>query len=95
MSTIVMSSATFTCFPHLPKEIRDQIWAEASNLPRLTILEFATNGEGDDKFEFIEIPNSGLLAILHTCSESREIALQKYRPAFAASPLANCKHNIF
>lgn len=87
-----MSSATFTCFPDLPKQLRDQIWAEASNLPQLTILEFAANGEGDYEFEFTEIPNSGLFAILQACSGSREIAPQKYRPTFAAS---HCKHNVF
>jgi hypothetical protein len=77
MSTIAMSSATFTCFPDLPKELRHQIWAEASNLPQLTILEFATNGEGDYEFEFTEIPNSGLFAILQVCSESERLLLKR------------------
>jgi len=77
----------FTLFPALPTEIRDKIWKESLPGPRLIQVgwnlwtEELEDGSAIDYYKCIS--NSNAPAMLHTCHDSREIALKFFRLSFA------------
>jgi hypothetical protein len=74
---------TFTFFPQLPTEIRLDIWnlAIQHRTRRVVIVSYSIDSHGVIRFKSRTRP-LGPPALLYTCSESREIALTVYRPAF-------------
>ncbi|KAF4637565.1 hypothetical protein G7Y89_g493 [Cudoniella acicularis] len=67
-----------TKFNTLPLEMRRLVWGEASNLPRVIMIDVNNyNGWGWS--------NSPPPPILQVCSETREVALKSYKSAFSPS----------
>jgi hypothetical protein len=54
-----MAADAFTCFGELPVELRRKNWGEASEAPRMAILDPVFCGPGKVGF-FVEVPNSGM-----------------------------------
>jgi hypothetical protein len=69
---------TFTRFPDLPPEIRREIWKYLLPGPRIIHImgSHRTNG-GQCFVDTVEIPT-----LLHTCQESRSLALKRYKLSF-------------
>ncbi|KAE9376171.1 hypothetical protein N431DRAFT_454737 [Stipitochalara longipes BDJ] len=81
-----MASAEFILFPKFSKEIRDMIWKFAIPGPRVVNI-FLRQCKTPEQRLHPEKPirpkaESVTPAMLHTCRESRQIALQSYQPAF-------------
>lgn len=71
--------STFTCFPSLPKELQLKIWRLAALLPRdLTVFVHLLGWEMRDFFPGIWYTSHQLPAVLHICSDSRQIGLEYF-----------------
>jgi hypothetical protein len=70
----------FTCFDKLPFELREMVWKSALPGPR-TI----TVSKTDKSVPQVKTNAKGILPtpLMHTCHESRQLALQRYKPAFS------------
>ncbi|PMD14651.1 hypothetical protein NA56DRAFT_369102 [Hyaloscypha hepaticicola] len=70
----------FTCFDKLPFELREMVWKFALPGPR-TI----TVSKTDKSVPQVKTNAKGILPtpLMHTCHESRQLALQRYKPAFS------------
>ncbi|KAE8446605.1 hypothetical protein EG329_011798 [Mollisiaceae sp. DMI_Dod_QoI] len=86
-----MASTTFTRFPSLPPEIRDNIWEEACLLPRVVDLQISLVGlhrlhvlfrEATREIPFRYKSRTPPPAVLHASQASRKIALKHYSLAF-------------
>lgn len=80
------AATTFTCFRKLPPELREKVWSLALPGPRvvqmrikLTVAKYSKHQRGFHLKSTTLIPN-----MLHTCSESRTIALQHYELGMAS-----------
>ena len=69
----------FPQFSRLPQEIRLKIWDMVTNEPRAVIIH-SRPGDPDGGFK----SPTPIPAALHTCLESRELALKKYELTFSA-----------
>jgi hypothetical protein len=76
----------FTLFPALPKELRDQIWEDALPGPRFVEIGWKLWTEELEDGTVVDyckcISNNDRPAMLHTCHDSREIALKVLRLSF-------------
>jgi hypothetical protein len=71
---------TFHPFPHLPDELRLQIWRLAASQPR-TLTMHAYPPQSRD-VDYLVSPDP-IPALIHTCHESRMEALMSYTKAFS------------
>jgi hypothetical protein len=68
--------ASFTCFNHLPFELRLQVWELALPIPKVVEINLSFN-----KSPFANCPPPALLSV---CSESRSVALKQYHASFVS-----------
>jgi hypothetical protein len=80
---VINTKGMFTFFPELPAEIRLQVWNFALHDPerRVVIIHYNIDTHGIIRFKSRTRP-LGSSALLYTCSESRDLALAVYFPAF-------------
>lgn len=79
----VDTDRSFAYFPQLPTEIRLTIWELALHDPsrRVVIVTYNIDSQGVIRFRSRTRP-LGSSALLYACSESRDLALMVYSPAF-------------
>jgi hypothetical protein len=78
------SSAVFTLFPELPKELRDMIWRHAIPPPRIVAFNNTEVISAERQPFRVPVVSAEIKtpAILHICRDSRELGLQFYKQAF-------------
>jgi hypothetical protein len=84
----------FLLFPRLPLEIRLEIWAYASFLPRnVDIWPYYLGGPLTGPFHNFYphhfVSNNGIPGLLHACAESRTVGLQHYVLGFGTCEIIN------
>lgn len=87
-----LKNMPFTCFPKLPRELRDKIWDEACCVTRVLDIHtvFAVSEQiGMAFFDMVDdapiqfwTTRQRAPSLMHTCQEARSIGLQHYVVAF-------------
>jgi len=79
----VIQLSTFTLFGDLPPELQLLIWEAARPAPRFIILQGRPQNPSRSRWDDQDIySNAKVPALLHTCRNSRRIALKWYRLSF-------------
>lgn len=78
-------AAEFTRFTQLPRELQIRVWEEVELEPRLIIIKERV-GTAEPGPAPLLLSSTPVQPLLNTCSLSRLVALQSYKPTFQTQP---------